>query len=75
MERKNLISDFLMKNKLENVPVEWMPSDASFRHYARIKTPEKNYILMDAPKPENPKQFVVVDEILVKNGLNVSKLA
>lgn len=74
MERTDLISAFLKKNGLDKMPIEWMPFDASFRHYARIKTPEKNYILMDAPKPENPKQFVLVDEILAKNGLSVPKI-
>lgn len=74
MERSDLINLFLKKNKLGNMPIEWMPSDASFRHYARIKTPKRNYILMDAPKPENPEQFIVVDEILVKNGLSAPKI-
>ncbi|MBO5998044.1 MAG: phosphotransferase [Alphaproteobacteria bacterium] len=74
MERSDLIKDFLKKNKLDEMPIEWMPSDASFRHYARIKTPERNYILMDAPKPEKPEQFVVVDKILEKNGLSVPKI-
>ena len=68
MERTDLISAYLKRNGLDKMPIEWMPSDASFRHYARIKAPERNYILMDAPKPENPRQFVLVDEILAKNG-------
>ena len=74
MERSDLIKSFLQKNQLDQMPIEWMPSDASFRHYARIKTPKRSYILMDAPKPENPRQFVVVDEILAKNGLSVPKI-
>ena len=74
MERSDLIKNFLKKNKLDKMPIEWMPSDASSRHYARIKTPKKNYILMDAPKPEKPEQFVLVDKILAKNGLSVPQI-
>ena len=70
MERADLIRLFLKKNKLDKADFEWMPSDASFRHYARIKTKDKSYILMDAPPPEIPEQFAVVDEILCKNDLS-----
>ena len=70
MERTDLIRLFLKKNKLDKAEFEWMPSDASFRHYARIKTANKNYILMDAPPPEIPEQFAVVDKILCDNDLS-----
>ena len=70
MERADLIRLFLKKNNLDKANFEWMPSDASFRHYARITTKDKTYILMDAPPPEIPEQFAVVDEVLCKNDLS-----
>ena len=74
MERADLIRLFLKKNKLDKADFEWLPSDASFRHYARIKTNDKSYILMDAPPPEIPEQFAVVDEILCKNDLSAPQI-
>ncbi len=74
MDRQPLIFSFLSRNNLQNAHFKWLPCDASFRRYARIKDDKKSYILMDAPKdvatPENAAQFALVDEILCKNGLS-----
>ena len=70
MERADLIRLFLKKNKLDKANFSWLPSDASFRHYARINDGDKAYILMDAPPPEIPEQFALVAQILCKNGLS-----
>ncbi len=70
MDRNALINDFLKKNHLDKVHLDWLPSDASFRHYARIFAGQKSYILMDAPPPENPHQFAVIDRILCENDLS-----
>lgn len=47
-------------------------SDASFRRYFRIKTPEGSYIVMDAP-PEKEKlePFIHVAELMTKSRLHV----
>jgi aminoglycoside/choline kinase family phosphotransferase len=38
-----------------------LPGDASFRKYFRINTPEKNYLLVDAPpESENSHRFVTI---------------
>ena len=47
-------------------------SDASFRRYFRIKTPEATFIVMDAP-PEKEKleSFIHVADLMAKAGLHV----
>ena len=70
MERADLIRLFLKKNNLDKANFSWLPSDASFRHYARINDGTKTYIFMDAPPPEIPEQFALVAQILYNNGLS-----
>ena len=71
MERIEQIQYFLRHCGLDASKLTWLPSDASFRHYGRIKDEKKSYILMDAPAPELPEQFELIDKILSKNGLSV----
>ena len=52
--------------------VELASSDASFRRYFRIKTPEGSYIIMDAPpEKENTASFINVAETLTHYQVNV----
>ena len=47
-------------------------SDASFRRYFRIKTPEGSFIVMDAPPDkENTETFIRVAELLAQIKVNV----
>jgi aminoglycoside/choline kinase family phosphotransferase len=47
-------------------------SDASFRRYFRVKTPEGQFIVMDAPpEKENIEQFIRVAELLARSHVNV----
>ncbi len=47
-------------------------SDASFRRYFRIKTPEASYVVMDAPPDkENTESFIYVAQLLAKINVNV----
>ncbi|WP_407294826.1 aminoglycoside phosphotransferase family protein [Stutzerimonas zhaodongensis] len=47
-------------------------SDASFRRYFRWETPERSFILMDAPPPqENCRPFVNIAAMLAEAGVHV----
>ena len=47
-------------------------SDASFRRYFRIKTPEGSFVVMDAPPDkENTENFIRVAELLAQVKVNV----
>jgi N-acetylmuramate 1-kinase len=47
-------------------------SDASFRRYFRISTPERTYVVMDAPPPkENVEPFMKVADLLADSHVNV----
>lgn len=74
MERLDALKKFLEQNQLSDADFTWLPSDASFRKYARINKKGKSYILMDAPPPEIPGQFAIVDHILRENGLSAPKI-
>ena len=51
---------------------ELASSDASFRRYFRIKTPEGSFVVMDAPPDkENTESFVRVAELLTQIKVNV----
>jgi aminoglycoside/choline kinase family phosphotransferase len=47
-------------------------SDASFRRYFRIKTPEDQFIVMDAPpEKENIEPFIRIANLLTQSQINV----
>jgi N-acetylmuramate 1-kinase len=47
-------------------------SDASFRRYFRVTTPEQGYIVMDAPPPqENVEPFIKVATLMSNSQVNV----
>jgi aminoglycoside/choline kinase family phosphotransferase len=51
---------------------ELASSDASFRRYFRIKVPEGQFIVMDAPpEKENIEPFIRVAELLARSDVNV----
>ena len=51
---------------------ELASSDASFRRYFRIKTPEGSFVVMDAPPDkENTENFIRVAELLAQIKVNV----
>lgn len=70
LEREN----FLKKNGWENAQRVLLAADASFRHYDRLFKDNQTIILMDAPKSENPEQFVLIDKILQKSSVCVPKV-
>ncbi|NCA80211.1 MAG: aminoglycoside phosphotransferase [Sphingobacteriia bacterium] len=70
METTPVIEKFLKQQHLEDCSFYWLTEDASRRRYGRIQGKEKSYILMDSPISEHPYEFVLIDEILTKNGLS-----
>jgi len=52
--------------------IEPASSDASFRRYFRVTTPDGQFIVMDAPpEKENIKPFIKVAELMANAGINV----
>lgn len=67
-----------MRDWLENdlllplVRCEPASSDASFRRYFRVTTPEQQFIVMDAPPPqENVEPFIKVANLFSHSNVNV----
>ena len=66
------LNTFIKKYHLKDLT--WLSQDASERCYARVKRGKKNYILMDSPPSEKPKEFVFIDKILRKNHISAPKI-
>jgi N-acetylmuramate 1-kinase len=67
-----------MRDWLENdlllsiIHCETASSDASFRRYFRVTTPDQQYIVMDAPPPqENVEPFIKVATLFTSSQVNV----
>ena len=52
--------------------INFLPGDASFRRYARIKLNNKTFMLMDAPpEKEDGVPFVTIDQFFDRHGVRV----
>ena len=69
-ERKELLSKFLITNKISSIGMNLIESDASFRKYYRIKG--NKFLVMDAPheKGESVQSFKRIDKILIGMGIS-----
>lgn len=63
---------FLQTHSLEPTQLAFLASDMSLRQYYRLRAPKR--VLMDAPAPENPKQFIQVAEYLQQCGLRAPSI-
>ncbi|MBW6398328.1 phosphotransferase [Roseomonas sp. HJA6] len=63
-------SDFLREAGFGDARIEPLPSDASFRHYARLRGGPRPAMLMDAPPPEDVRPFVAIGRHIA--GLSLS---
>ncbi|MBY0281399.1 MAG: phosphotransferase [Alphaproteobacteria bacterium] len=63
---------FLQAHSLEPTQLAFLASDMSLRQYYRLRAPKR--VLMDAPSPENPKQFIQVAEYLQQCGLRAPSI-
>ncbi len=76
MKRENQLQQWLATQVTGELP-ELQPasSDASFRRYFRIETPEGSRIVMDAPPDkEDCQPFVEIQQRLQKTGLHVPEI-
>ncbi len=75
MNRSELLGDFLKKNGWETAVRVPLAADASFRTYERLcLATGQTAILMNAPAPENPAQFVLIDNLLQQAGIRVPRI-
>jgi N-acetylmuramate 1-kinase len=72
MDRDIILNQWL-KETLGNLAFhrESLAGDASFRRYYRIYSEKENWIVMDAPPPEKPQNFIEVANVLKARGLSV----
>lgn len=85
MTRNEIIESFLKKAGWNNAKRSFLAGDASLRSYDRIEKDGKTAVLMDAPPPENPQnylpaqlvlvdRFVLVDTILRDLGVHAPQI-
>ncbi|RZI47056.1 aminoglycoside phosphotransferase family protein [Candidatus Finniella inopinata] len=65
--RTALRHQFLRNNDYQPEQLEFLANDMSLRQYFRL--PQSQRILMDAPSPENPAQFIAIAHHLKELGL------
>ena len=63
---------FLQTHSFEPTQLAFLASDMSLRQYYRLNAPKR--VLMDAPAPENPKQFIQVAKYLQHCGLRAPSI-
>jgi len=69
------LDEFLGNAGWHDAEIDPLPGDASFRRYFRIRSGDRNAMLMDAPPPhEDPKPFLDVGKWLIDQGLRAPKI-
>lgn len=74
MTRDDVLQDFLSRNGWGSARRFPLVADASLRTYDRLVLNGKTVILMNSPLSEHPEQFVLVDELLVRAGVNPPRI-
>jgi len=75
MSRKLALKNWLKQIYKNNIKIKPASNDASFRQYYRTIIDNENYIIMDAPPPqENIMPFLNVGKTLFDDGLNTPKI-
>ncbi len=76
MQRQKQIKKWLKKSlDLDEFSLSIASADASFRRYFRVTTPNKSYIVMDAPPDkESLEPFASLSKTLRKEGINTPKI-
>ncbi len=72
--RDNIINEFLAKAGWENAERSFLAGDASLRSYDRITKDGKTAVLMDAPPPENPENFLPAQLVLIDRFILVDTI-
>ena len=74
MSRNEIIEGFLSKAGWANSTRSFLAGDASLRSYDRVFKDGKTAVLMDAPPPENPENFLPAQLVLVDRFLLVDTI-
>ncbi|MEK9778475.1 MAG: aminoglycoside phosphotransferase, partial [Methylophilaceae bacterium] len=75
MDRKKILEIWVKERIGEDFLLNNASSDASFRRYYRVKTPEKSLILMDAPpKKESISDYLKIGIEMLNQGINAPKV-
>lgn len=73
---REIVIDQWLREKLGDLAFnrKLLAGDASYRRYYRISSSTENWVLMDAPPPENPHGFIEVAKVLEAKGLSVPRV-
>jgi len=76
MNRAAVIDRFLAGAGRDPATIAWLPGDASFRRYARLRDGGPPALLMDAPPPmEDVRPYLAVARHLIGLGLSAPRMA
>lgn len=72
-DRFALLTNFIQQQGLigEIIP---FAKDMSNRQYYRLHVDKQSFVVMDAPFPEKPTQFVLMADYLIKQGIRAPKI-
>ncbi|HXF90806.1 MAG TPA: phosphotransferase [Candidatus Nitrosotenuis sp.] len=73
-DRSLIRRQFLDNLYLELAQIHFLAGDASWRQYYRIELQSQSWVLMDAPPPEKPQDFIHIAQILCNHGLSAPKI-
>lgn len=74
-QRKAAIEYWLHRCDIQSFVLQPMVGDASFRRYFRLLVPEKTFVIMDAPPPqENVRSFVAIAQALRQIGVHTPEI-
>lgn len=72
-DRFALLMNFIQRQGLLGDLIPFA-KDMSNRHYYRLHVDARSFVVMDAPFPEKPAQFVLMADYLTKQGIRVPKV-
>ena len=75
MNREESLLSFLQQVGWQKAKRVLLAADASFRSYERLTNETgQTAVLMNAPPPENPGQFIFIDRLLEQAGIRVPRI-
>lgn len=72
-DRLTLLNDFILRQGLIG-DLSPFAKDMSNRQYYRLQVGTQSFVIMDAPFPEKPTQFVLLADYLTKQGVRAPKI-
>ena len=72
-DRLTLLDDFIQRQGLVG-DLSPFAKDMSNRQYYRLQAGTQSFVVMDAPFPEKPTQFVLMADYLAKQGVRAPKI-